>query len=80
MNIHSLATFLGWCTVINIGLLLLGGVMWISLKERFSGLVAKWFGVTQEEVKASVLRAFMQYRMAIIFLNLVPYVVLKIMD
>ena len=78
-SIETLATFLGWCTVLNIGALLVGGSSWMLVKERFSGLGATMFGVTKEEMKATFLRVLMQYRAAIIVLNLVPYITLKIM-
>ena len=35
--------------------------------------------VTKEEAKTTFLRTFMQFRLAIVVLNLVPYVALKIM-
>ena len=79
MNIDTLATFFGWCTVINIGLLFFGGIAWILLKESVSGFGASMFGVTKEEIKATFLRVLLQYRAAIIILNLVPFIVLKIM-
>ena len=78
-SIETLATFFGWCTVINFGALLLGGLFWILLREFVSGFAGKLFGVSKEEMKATFLRVLMQYRAAIILLNLVPYIVLKIM-
>ena len=73
-SIEALATFFGWCTVINFGAL-----FWILVKEGIGEFVATIFGVTKEEVKTTFLRVLMQYRAAIIVLNLVPYVALKIM-
>ena len=79
MNIQALATFLGWCTVINIGLLLLAGLFWIVGKDGLSKIVATMFGVTHEQVRVTFLSALMQYRAAIFVLNLVRYFALKIM-
>lgn len=79
-SIETLATFFGWCTVINIGALLLGGSAWILGKTFFSELAAPLFGVTTEELKATLLRVLLQYRAAIVILNLVPFIVLKIMS
>ena len=67
------------CTVINIGVLLVGGVFWILVKEGISEVGAMVFGVTKEELKVTFLRIFMEYRAAILVLNLVPYIALKIM-
>jgi hypothetical protein len=78
-SIETLATFFGWCTVINFGILLIGGLSWILVKEGIGELVATIFGVTKEDVKATFLRILLQYRSAIVILNLVPYITLKIM-
>ena len=79
MTIEDLSTFFGWCTVINIGALVLGGLFWILLKDSLDRFAAKLFGVTREEVKVTFLRVLLQYRAAIILLNLVPFIVLEIM-
>ena len=78
-SIETLTTFFGWCTVINFGLLFIGGLFWILIKEGASGFAATMFGVTKEEVKAAFFRGLMQYRAAIFILNLVPFIALKIM-
>ena len=79
MNSNSLTRFLGWCTVLNLGLLLLGGSAWILLKADVATLGAGLFGVSDGEMKTTFLRVLMQYRAAIILLNLVPWLSLKIM-
>ncbi len=63
-----------------IGLLIFAGVFWMLGKEIFSKLAATMFGVPKEEVKSTFLRVLLQYRAAMIILNLVPYVALKIME
>jgi len=78
-SIEILATFFGWCTVINFGFLLIAGLFWIPVKNVISELAATMFGVAKEEVKATFLLVLLQYRAAIFVLNLVPYVALKIM-
>ncbi len=81
MSIETLATFFGWCTVINIGLLLLVVVLTaIVNKEGFPfDLISRIFGITKEEVRATHFRVFQQYRLAIIIFNFVPYLAIKIM-
>lgn len=80
MNVETLTTLLGWCTVINIGLLIFAGIMWILGKDVFGKMAAKLFGITIEEVKVTFFRVLLQYRLTIIMLNLVPYIALKIME
>ena len=76
-SIETLATFFGWCTVINIGILLallVRGIVVRKLK------LAEWvFGVSEEEVKTAYVNVFMQYRSALLILNVTPYIALKIM-
>ncbi len=78
-SIKSLAKFFGWCTVINIGLILLFLLGITVFHEVFVGLTTAIFGVTQEEAKATLFLVFMQFRLAVVVLNLVPYIALKIM-
>ncbi len=78
-SIQTLATFLGWCTVINIGVILLLLLGLSVFREGIGELSAKMFGITKEEAKATFFRFFMQYRLAFAILNLVPYIALKIM-
>ena len=78
-SIETLATFFGWCTVINIGIILLGVLLASVAHEPLGKLNAKIFGVTTEEAKVTFFRVFQQYRLAVAILNVVPYIVLKIM-
>ena len=79
ISIESLATFFGWCTVINVGLIFFIMLLWNFFHEGIARIHAKIFGVTAEEAKVTFFRVFQQYRLALAVLNLVPYVVLKIM-
>ena len=76
-SIEALTTFFGWCTVINIVILLgllVRGIVVRKLK------LAEWaFGVSEEEVKTAYMNVFMQYRSAILILNVTPYIALKVM-
>jgi hypothetical protein len=81
MTIDQLATFFGWCTVINVGLILLI-VLFTAManKEGFPfGVAARIFGVTKEDVRITHLRVIQQYRLAVVTLNIIPYIALKIM-
>ncbi len=74
-SIETLTIFFGWCSVINIGFLLLLLLRGIIVRK----LAAKVFGVTTEEVKAAYMNVFMQYRNATLVLSVTPYIALKIM-
>lgn len=79
MTIDLVATFLGWCTVLNIGVLLVLLVVLGSMHGWISELTSGIFGVSPDEVRNTMFRFFMQYRLIVATFNLVPYVALKIM-
>jgi hypothetical protein len=74
-SIDTLATFFGWCTVINIGFMLALLLRGLVVRQ----LAAKVFGVSAEEVKSAYMNVFMQYRNATLVLSATPYIALKIM-
>ena len=79
MSIESLTTFLGWCTVMNLTVLILFFGVLVAANEGVGQTTAKWFGVTPEDTRVTLFRMFMQYRLMFAFANLVPYIALKIM-
>ena len=79
-SLTIVTTFLGWCTIINIVIILMFLIIWSNAQDSFGDITARMFGVSQDEVKATVFRVFMQYRIAFAVLNLVPYLALKIMQ
>ncbi len=79
-SLASIATFLGWCTIINIIVILMFVVVWSATHDFFSNIFAKMFGISPDEVKVAVFRIFMQYRLALAVLNVVPYIAVKIMQ
>ncbi|MCP3966366.1 MAG: hypothetical protein GY750_09455 [Lentisphaerae bacterium] len=74
-----LRTFLGWCLLLNIAILLLTAIIIIPLKHPISRLHAKIFGLEEKVVLRSYFQYMACYKIAIIVLNLVPYITLLIM-
>ena len=79
-SIETLATFFGWCTAVNVGLLLLAMLVFSVFRDIFATITAKMFGVTKEEAAVTFFRVFQQYRLAVVVLNVVPFVALTIMS
>ena len=79
-SIKIMATFLGWCTIINFGILLFGVLAWMLVNEYTSQLAVSMMGSTPQEVKVAFLNGVMVYRAGIVLFNMVPYIALKIMD
>ena len=78
-SIQTLATFFGWCTVINIVIIVIIFIFFGVLHEFFGRVVSSMFGVSEAAAKETLLRALMHYRVLFVVLNLVPYIALKIM-
>lgn len=79
MTLETLAAFFGWMTLINFALFLVAVLfMWL-----FQGLGmrmhAKMFGIDQSALPVEWYRYLGNYKIAIIMLNLVPYLALLLM-
>ena len=80
-SLETLATFFGWCTVINLGILL-AFMLVMSVVNKDGFLVKssmKIFGNTKEDTCATMFRVFQQYRLLFVVFNVVPYIALKVM-
>jgi len=78
-TIGEFTTFLGWCSVINIGLLLLFGAMIIFIRECLMKIHSAVLGIDKALLPAIYIKFLGQYKALTVFLNIVPYVALKIM-
>ena len=79
MNIETLHEFLGWCTVVNFGVLVVGAIKVLALRDWATKIHARMFQVDEEWVRRSYFMFFVYYKIAILVLNLVPYIALSIM-
>ena len=78
-SVEGLATSFGCCSVIYSGIILFGVRFFSVFHEGVGKPSTKMFGVTKEEAKATIFHVFQQYRLAFVFLNVVPYIALEIM-
>jgi hypothetical protein len=79
MDMETLTTFFGWCTVINIGILMFTTLLLAVLRDFVTSLHSKIMGVDKEKLPDAYFEYLGKYKIAIIVLNLVPYVSLKLM-
>ena len=80
ITIDSVTTFFGWCSVINIALLVASSLLLMVSKEPVAKIHGKLFGVKQKEVQLTYFQYLGNYKIAIIVFNLVPYIALKVMQ
>lgn len=78
-SLYDLQTFLGWCSVINIGLLTFSSLIIIIFREQISNLHATIFNLNKEDVFPAYFQYLGQFKILIIVFNIVPYFALSIM-
>lgn len=77
-DLSILASFLGWCTLINVVLLVLSTLAVIIAKPAVKKVHKKLFGMAAADLDAFYFTYLGHYKIAIIVFNLVPYCALKI--
>jgi len=78
-SIATLTTFLGWCTVLNIGLLAFVAILILAMPDSMARTHSKMFRVNEADLPRIYFQWMAQYEIATLVLNLAPYVALKIM-
>jgi len=79
-DISALTTFMGWCTLINTGLLAYSTLMLTLFREPVKRMHMALFGLDSVNLDASYFTFLGNYKLAILVFNLVPYIALKLMD
>ena len=75
---ETLREFLGWCTVINFGMLIIASMFVGPLRGAIQGIHSKMFGLNEEQLTAAYFQYVANYKIAILVFNLVPYLALVI--
>ena len=79
MNLVELTTFLGWATIINSGILLLVALILILPRGFVAGIHGSMFSLSDTDLDKAYFQYLGQFKIAIIVLNLTPWIALKIM-
>ena len=79
MSIDEIITFLGWCTVINMGMLAFAAIIIFLFQGFVIRLHSKLSGVNASTLPTLYFSYMANYKIGILLLNFVPYVALKIM-
>jgi len=78
MNINFIRHFFLWCTVINYIVLIIWFLVFIYAHDNLYRLHNKWFRLTPEQFDATHYAAMSVYKIGILLLNLIPFIVLFI--
>jgi hypothetical protein len=71
-------SFFLWCTIINYGLLLLWGLLFLFARDALFRLWGKWVRVSVEQFDLLNVAGITLYKMGVFMFNLVPCIVLYI--
>ena len=77
-DMNTLTEFLGWCSIINRSILFFSTVALILVRKPISRIHSKMFGVSESDLPLTYMQYLGNYKIAIIILNLVPYITCKI--
>ncbi len=80
MTTETLRMFLGWCSVINIGLLMFSSMSVTAWRGKISRIHAKMFNLDEKYLSQAYFQYLGQYKIAIIVFNIAPYFALKLMS
>ena len=79
MTIDALTELLGWASVINIVVLLFSTLGIVAMRGFISNIHSRLFGLDEKDLGRAYFQYLAQYKIAIIVLNIAPYLALKIM-
>jgi len=79
MTLVEVREMLMWCSILNMGLLILIGVMFLVAGKWICRLHGKIWGIPEEQIRISLYRIMATYKIFIFLFNIVPYAALRIM-
>ncbi len=78
-SIETIREFLGWCSVINIGMLFISTIMLTIMRSWVVKIHASTTGVSEAELPRIYIEFLGNYKILIIIFNVVPYLSLRLM-
>lgn len=80
MDVNQITTFLGWCSAINMGILIFVAMFLFLFKDFSLSIHSKLTGVSASKLPVLYFSYMANYKIGIIVLNVVPYIALKLMS
>ena len=78
-DIQTVTTFLAWCSIINIGLLFFYTVWLMAFQDFTKRVHSAILGIDKDKLDSVYFQYLANYKLAVLILNIVPYLALKIM-
>ncbi len=80
MNLTKLRSLLGWCCVLNFGLILFYSIFFLFGQEWINALVSSFLHVPEEGLSNLWIGAIGLWKILVIVFFLVPYIALRMME
>tara|TARA_B100001964_G_C14111379_1_gene543989 strand:+ start:97 stop:351 length:255 start_codon:yes stop_codon:yes gene_type:complete len=78
ITIENLRTLLGWCSVINMGMLAVWSLAFVFARGFVFRMHTRWFNISEERFDEIHYTMMGYYKLAVFLFNLVPYLVLRL--
>ena len=78
MTIETIRDVLGWCAVINLGLLLWWGLFFMLAHDWMYRIHGKWFKLPVERFDAIHYSGMAFFKICILLFNIAPYLAIRI--
>ncbi len=79
LELSTLTTFFGWCSLLNMGLLTLSTFIIIIFQTKASTFHAKLFKIREKEIKSHYFVYLGHYKVLTLVFFVIPYFALKLM-
>lgn len=80
MSLELLKCFFGWCSIINIGLLLWWFLVIILAHDFIYRMHTKWFKISAEKFDAIHYNGIIIFKLFVMIFNVIPYFALLIIS
>ncbi len=80
MSIDLLRLFFLWCSIINIGLLVIAFVFFKVAHRWIYAIHGGWYRLTEEQFNQAIYQMMILYKICLIVFNIVPYIALRIIS
>ena len=75
---QAAAEFLGWCTILNIGLMTFSMIALITMRDRIAKIHGRLFDLEPDQIKPAYFRYLANYKLLTLVFNLIPYFAIKL--
>jgi len=77
-TIEPMRKFLGWCSLINMGLLMLSTIFLVLFRGPISRIHSKLFQLSESDLSSAYFQYLAQFKIAVLVFNIVPYIALRV--